>query len=110
MDRAKRMRKLFHTSFPLSVTKSYVGRCVAKNLWIVVAFEIYIVIDGLLALFENTDTFADIVGLMYRLLWSLRFVNSITWDFFVLIPQRGHMSKIVNNNHRISCNQGFQAV
>lgn len=59
------MWKLFYISFFLFVIKSYVGCCVVKNLWIVVVFEIYIVIDGLLVFFENIDIFVDIVGLMY---------------------------------------------
>lgn len=75
---------------------------VALSLWIVVAFEIYNLVNGLPALLANTDTVAAVVAVMHRLLWTLRYVILHHLGLYFFHAHRGHVSDVLNNNHRIS--------
>ncbi|XP_068717511.1 uncharacterized protein [Montipora capricornis] len=75
---------------------------VTLSLWMIVIFEIYNLINGLPALLENTDTFAAIVAVMHRLLWTLRYVILHHLGLYFFHAHRGHISDVLNNNHHIS--------
>ena len=75
---------------------------VALRLLAAVAFEIFNLTNGLPALLASTDKFTAVVVVMYRLLWTLRYVILHHLGLYFFQTRRGHINDVLSNSHCIS--------